>query len=178
MNQLNNRWGITGWSWKRTSGQWSGRVLGIIGWDPSVCKSNQLHVDIHRFSFIKLGYILLQIPLKRWVIFLQSWTSTGYFSNSTSSSVTNCRFSPIIASGKLPIVLERILENTPRYLVIEKGERCQHVTDRSWTQLENTRTSTDWLSYAPTKISLDTGHGWDLKTKIACPINPIRRTNQ
>ena len=28
--------------------------------------------------------------------FLQSWTSTGYFSNSTASFVTNCRFSPII----------------------------------------------------------------------------------
>jgi hypothetical protein len=27
---------------------------------------------------------------------LQSWTSTGYFSNSTDSYVTNCRFSPII----------------------------------------------------------------------------------
>ena len=50
-----------------------------------------------RFSFIKLGYILY-IPLKRSVIFLQSWTSTGYFSNSTSSSVTHCRFSPIIDS--------------------------------------------------------------------------------
>jgi hypothetical protein len=29
--------------------------LGIIGWDPSVRKSNRLHVDILRFSFIKLG---------------------------------------------------------------------------------------------------------------------------
>ena len=39
--------------------QWWGRFLGIIiGWDPSVCKSNQLHVDILQFSFIKLGYIL------------------------------------------------------------------------------------------------------------------------
>jgi hypothetical protein len=40
-------------------GHWSGRFLGIIiGWDPSVCKSKRLHVDILRFSFIKLGYIL------------------------------------------------------------------------------------------------------------------------
>ena len=38
--------------------QRSGRILGIIGWDPSVCKSNRLHVDILRFPFIKLGYIL------------------------------------------------------------------------------------------------------------------------
>ena len=37
---------------------WSGRFLGIIGWDPRVCKSNWLHVDILRFFFIKLGYIL------------------------------------------------------------------------------------------------------------------------
>ena len=29
-----------------------------IGWDPSVCKSGRLHVDILRFSFIKLGYVL------------------------------------------------------------------------------------------------------------------------
>ena len=37
-----------------------GEIFGhiyIIGWDPSVCKSNRLHVDILRFSFIKLGYI-------------------------------------------------------------------------------------------------------------------------
>ena len=69
--------------------------LGITGWDPSVCKSNWLHVDILRISFIKLEYVL-QTPLKWSVIFLQSWTSTGYFWNSTGSSVTNCRFSPII----------------------------------------------------------------------------------
>ena len=74
--------------------QCPGRFLGITGWDPSVWKSNRLHVDSFWLSFIKLGWIL-QIPLKWWVIFLQSWTSTGYFSNSTSSSVTNCRFSPI-----------------------------------------------------------------------------------
>ena len=34
------------------------------------------------------------------VIFLQSPTSTGYFSNSTGSSVTNCRFSPIIGKDQ------------------------------------------------------------------------------
>ena len=38
--------------------QWSGRFLDITGWDPSACKSNRLHVDILRFSFTKLGYIL------------------------------------------------------------------------------------------------------------------------
>ena len=39
--------------------QWSGRFLGIItGWDPSISKSNRSHVDILRFSFIKLRYIL------------------------------------------------------------------------------------------------------------------------
>ena len=39
--------------------QCSGRVLGVIGWDPSVCKSNRLHVDILWVSFIELGYIIL-----------------------------------------------------------------------------------------------------------------------
>ena len=71
----------------------TGEILGIT--DPSANKSNRLHVDILRFSFIKLEYILY-FPLKWSVIFLQSWTSTGYFSNSTSSFVTNRRFSPII----------------------------------------------------------------------------------
>ena len=42
------------------SHQWSGRFLGIItSWDPSVCKSNRLHIDILRFSFIKIGYIFI-----------------------------------------------------------------------------------------------------------------------
>ena len=73
-----------------------GRFLGTTGWDPSVCKSNRLYIDIPRFSFfIYLGYIL-QIPLKWPVVFLQSWTSTGNSSNSTGLSATNSRFSPII----------------------------------------------------------------------------------
>jgi hypothetical protein len=54
-----------------------------------------LHVDILRFSYINLRYIPY-IPLK-WSVFLwKSWTSTGYFSNSTGSFVTNCWFSRII----------------------------------------------------------------------------------
>ena len=40
------------------SKQWSGRFLGMTSWDPSVCKSNRLHVHILRFSYIELGYIL------------------------------------------------------------------------------------------------------------------------
>ena len=72
--------------------QLSGRFLGIItGWEPSVCKSDRLHVDILRFS----GYIPW-IPLKWSIILMQYLTSTGYFSDSTGSSVTNCRFSRII----------------------------------------------------------------------------------
>ena len=54
---------------KMSSQQSSGRFVGIItSWDPSVCKSNRLHVDMLWFSFIKLGYILY-IPLKWSVIF-------------------------------------------------------------------------------------------------------------
>jgi hypothetical protein len=36
-----------------------GEFLGIIGSDAGVCKSDRLHVDILRFSFIKLGHIIL-----------------------------------------------------------------------------------------------------------------------
>ena len=60
-----------------------------------VSKSNRLHVDIVRFFFINLKYNLY-IFLKWSVIFLKSWTSTGYFSNSTGSSVTSGWFSPFI----------------------------------------------------------------------------------
>ena len=42
-----------------------------------------------------------KFPLKWTVIFLQSWTSTSCFSNSTGLFVTNCRFSPIIGSSSL-----------------------------------------------------------------------------
>ena len=34
-----------------------GKLLGIVGQDPSDSKSNQLHVDILRFCFIHLRYI-------------------------------------------------------------------------------------------------------------------------
>ena len=30
-------------------------ILAITGWNPSVYKSNRLHVHILRFSFVKLG---------------------------------------------------------------------------------------------------------------------------
>ena len=43
--------------------------------------------DIFSVFFINLRYIL-EIPLEWSVIFLEYWTSTGYFSNSTGSSVT------------------------------------------------------------------------------------------
>jgi len=55
------------WSaWRRTlpplpnplKRQWSGRFLGMVGWGPRVCKSKRSPVNILRFSFTKLGYIL------------------------------------------------------------------------------------------------------------------------
>ena len=67
-----------------------GRFLGI---DPSVSKSNRLHINIFRILLINLRYIPW-IPLKWWAILLKYWwTSTSYFSNSTGSSVTSGRFS-------------------------------------------------------------------------------------
>ena len=52
-------WALTiSWSWLLALvKQWLGRFLSITGWDPSVCKFNQLYVHILRFSFIKLGSI-------------------------------------------------------------------------------------------------------------------------
>jgi hypothetical protein len=102
--------------------QWSRRFLGIIGWDPNVCKSNWLHVDIPWFFFIELGYILW-IPLKQAVIFVQSWTSTGHFSNSTGSFVTNCQFSPIIDIMNCVInASHQISQPTPSHCAM-----CQYV---------------------------------------------------
>ena len=69
-----------------------GKFLGIVGQDPSDFTSNRLHVDIFRFLFIHLRHVLL-IPLNWSAIFLESRTSTGYFLNSTGSSVTNRQFS-------------------------------------------------------------------------------------
>ena len=45
-------------TWHSFGDQWLGRFLGITGWDPSICKSIWLYVDILQFSFIDLGYIL------------------------------------------------------------------------------------------------------------------------
>ena len=54
-----------------------------------------LHVDIFWLFIINLRCIPW-IPLNLYVIFLKSWTSTGYFSNSTDSSVTSSQPSPFI----------------------------------------------------------------------------------
>jgi hypothetical protein len=75
-----NPCGLSGGWWD----QCPGRFLSIIGQDPCVPKSNRLLVDVVRFFFIGLRYI-------PWT-HLQ-WSATGYFSNSSASSVTSDRFS-------------------------------------------------------------------------------------
>ena len=65
----------------------STEISSIIGQNHSLLNSKQLHVVIFRFFLINLMYIPY-ILLKWWVVFLKSWTWTGYFSPSTSSSVT------------------------------------------------------------------------------------------
>ena len=67
-----------------------------------------LKVSLSRFEQTRCPYIINErqsstlwlllvtygyVPLEWSAIFLQSWTSTGYFSNSTGSIVTTCRFS-------------------------------------------------------------------------------------
>ena len=74
---------------------WLGRFLDIIGWDPSVCKSNRLLIRILRFSFIKLGVYSINSS-KMIGKFPAMLNFTSYSSNSTGAFVTNCRFSPII----------------------------------------------------------------------------------
>ena len=82
-------------------------IVSIYSWPfPPIC--HQWPVEILVFAS-PTGYILTSsgLPLLNWgiihkflkkwsVIFLQSWIWTGYFSNSTGSFVTSCRFSPII----------------------------------------------------------------------------------
>ena len=106
--------------------QWSGRCLGINGWDACVCKSSRLHVCILWFSFNKMGYNILWIPLKWLVIFLHSWTSTGYFNwfspiivyQWTGSKLQMNRLSlrnnrlKFKTTGKLPVVLEEFIGYT------------------------------------------------------------------
>ena len=70
------------------------KFLGIVGQDPSESKFNQLHVHmIFRLCFY--SFQVYSMDLLNWsAILMKSQTSTNYFSNSTGSYVTNCRFSP------------------------------------------------------------------------------------
>ena len=76
--------------------QWSGRFLGIIGWDPWCLQVQPVTCWQPPVSFVKLGVWFFKFFLLWLVIFLQSWTLTGCISNSTGSFGTNCRFSLFI----------------------------------------------------------------------------------
>ena len=79
--------------------QWSGRFLGMIGWDPSVCKSNQLHVDILRFSFILslAAYSTYYSKMIGDSPDISNFNRLFLKLNWCIRNLTNCRFSPIIA---------------------------------------------------------------------------------
>jgi hypothetical protein len=79
------------------SGAVMGKLLGIVGQEPSVTHNPAgLHVSIFRFCFHS-SEVYSSIDSSKWsVILLKSPTSTGDFSNPTGSSVTNHRFSPDI----------------------------------------------------------------------------------
>lgn len=79
-----------------------GKFLNIVGQDPSVYKSNWLHVD-NRFVFIDLRHVLY-IPLKLSVNFMKSWTWTCYFSNATGSSKTSGQTLPVHCPQLLAII--------------------------------------------------------------------------
>ena len=67
------------------------------------------------FSIIFLGYIVY-ILLKWLLIFLKSWTSIGYFSNSTASSVT---------SGWLSLFIQRFQMQVD-YMWVGSTEKCTY----------------------------------------------------
>ena len=76
--------------------QYHGRFLGIISHNHSVSKSTWLRVVIFQF-FFKFNWSIFHTFLSKWlVIFLKSWTSTGFFSNSTGSSLSSDWVSPFI----------------------------------------------------------------------------------
>ena len=69
--------------------------LGIVSQDPCDSKFSRLQVDIiFRFCFHSFGVYSSLDSSNMSVKLLQSWTSTGYFSNSTTSFVTNRWFFP------------------------------------------------------------------------------------
>ena len=68
-----------------------GKFLGIVSQDPSVSKSNRLHVDIFRVCIQSFEVYSIDSS-KMIVILLKSPTSIGYFSNWTGSAVTSRRF--------------------------------------------------------------------------------------
>jgi hypothetical protein len=58
-------------------------------WDSNVYKSNHFHVHIFRFFFLSIWDIFSKFLLNWSIIFLKSWTSTGYFLNSTGSEISS-----------------------------------------------------------------------------------------
>ena len=62
-----------------------GIFLGIIGWDPSVSKSDWVTCWHLSILFTNVRYVL-KVPLEWLVNFLKSWTSTGYSQTSPVSS--------------------------------------------------------------------------------------------
>ena len=101
--------------------QWSGRFLGIIGWDPSVCKSNRLHVHIFRFSFYQIRVHSLK----------SSEVIGGNFPavlDLNRLSLRNKRLK-FKTSGKLPISLEEFIEYIPNLMK----------ENRNWLDLQTLR---------------------------------------
>ena len=144
------------WPWQHTLGiSVQGDFWAIIGRDPSVSKSNRLHINTFRLLFINSWYILY-IPPKQWAILLKSWTSTSYFSNSTGSSITNGRFSLFIAwkAGKLLEAMSSCL----RANIVHENTACG--TERSFLQQlsrESSRICGSYWSRIPSHCSGSTG---------------------
>ena len=77
-----------------------------------------------RISFLHFTYIP-QIHVKRWVIFLKSWTPTGHFSNSSGSSsfLVWDDFKPVDDGGEIPKLKEEAGSSISGYEIISLFDR-------------------------------------------------------
>ena len=100
-------------------------------------------------------------------IFLRSWTSTGYFSTSTGSSVISGKFSPVIVMGGSSILFSRGMECR---VVMQTARPCFPRWSEVW-ELED-----KIESRAPPHSSHILQHTWSIVTSTnlsnLIPINP------
>ena len=130
-------------SWRPMRRQCPGRLLGTIGLNPSVSKSNRLHVVVFWFRSINLRYIP-HIPLKGSVIFsLKSWPSNGNFSNRLHVVVFRICFNDLRCIPHIPlkgsITFPKVL--TFKCLFLKPITCCRLSVSFHWFEVHSTHSS-------------------------------------